>query len=261
MKEGIKVTVVVAYKWAANPQDATVDQDGAVDWSRAKTAVSEYDPVAMALGRKVATALGAELVGASVGSSAVASSMATKGAMSRGLDRGVLVADDAVVGWNATQVAATLAALVNRLDGVDLVLTGDASVDEGARTMSALVAGFLGWACFQDVVGVVHSGDAWIVTQAVVGGTRTVEVSGPVVVAITSDALVPPVPGMKDILAASKKPVEVVALSELGPAAVDLQVTGRTRPMSRSRRNQMFTGGAAEVVAAAVAAMHADAVL
>jgi electron transfer flavoprotein beta subunit len=187
--------------------------------------------------------------------------MATKGAMSRGLDRGVLIADDAVAGWNATQVAAALAALVKRLEAVDLVLAGDASVDEGARTMSGLVAGFLGWVCFQDVVDVVHSGDAWIVTQAVPGGTRTVEVSGPVVVATTSDALVPPVPGMKDILTASKKPVEVVALSELKLPAVDLQVMRRTRPASRSRKNQVFTGSGAEVVAAAVAAMHADAVL
>ncbi len=255
------MTVVVAYKWAANPQDATVDQDGAVDWSRAKAAVSEYDPIAMALGRKVATALGAELVGASVGSSAVVGSMAVKGAMSRGLDRGVLVADDAVAGWNATQVAAALAALVDRLDGADLLLTGDASVDEGARTISGLVAGFLGWACFQDVVDVASSGDAWIVTQAVPGGTRTLEVTGPVVVATTSDALVPPVPGMKDILTAAKKPVEVVALSDLELRAVDLEVTSRARPALRARKNQMFTGSAAEVVAAAVAAMHADAVL
>lgn len=255
------MTVAVAYKWAANPQDATVDQDGVVDWSRAKSSVSDYDPVAMALGRRVATALGTELVGTSVGSTAVGGSMAAKGAMSRGLDRGVVVADDVVAGWNATQVAAVLAALVERVGGVDLVLTGDASVDDGARTMSALVAGFLGWVCFQDVVDVVHTGEAWSLTQAVPGGTRTLEVTGPVVVATTSDAVVPPVPGMKDILAAAKKPFEVVALAELAPAAVDLHVTGRTRPEPRARKNQVFTGGAAEVVAAAVAAMHADAAL
>ena len=53
--------IVVAYKWAPNPQDASVGVDGIVDWSRAKPGISEYDPVAMALGRKVATALGAEL--------------------------------------------------------------------------------------------------------------------------------------------------------------------------------------------------------
>ena len=40
------MTVVVAYKWAANPQDASVGADGAVDWSRARAALSEYDPIA-----------------------------------------------------------------------------------------------------------------------------------------------------------------------------------------------------------------------
>ena len=41
------MTIVVAYKWAANPQDASVGADGTVDWSRAKAGVSEYDPVAI----------------------------------------------------------------------------------------------------------------------------------------------------------------------------------------------------------------------
>ncbi|MEP7036543.1 MAG: electron transfer flavoprotein beta subunit/FixA family protein, partial [Actinomycetota bacterium] len=29
--------IVVAYKWAPNPQDASVGADGVVDWSRAKS--------------------------------------------------------------------------------------------------------------------------------------------------------------------------------------------------------------------------------
>ena len=52
------MTVVVAYKYAANPQDASVGADGVVDWSRAKSAVSEYDPVAIQLGRNLADAVG-----------------------------------------------------------------------------------------------------------------------------------------------------------------------------------------------------------
>jgi electron transfer flavoprotein beta subunit len=261
MEERKNVTVVVAYKWAANPQDAAVDESGAVNWSRATMAVSEYDPVAIALGRRLATSIGTELVGASIGTSAVASSMAAKAVMSRGLDRGLVVADDTTSSWNATQVASALAALVKRLGSADLLLTGDASVDEGARSISALVAGFLGWVCFQDVVDVVAASDGWTVTQAVPGGTRTIAVRGPAVLAMTSDAVVPPVPGMRDILAASKKPFEVVSLAELDVPPVDLSVTGSVRPAPRARKHQVFTGAAADVVAEALAAMRADAAL
>jgi len=48
------VTIVVAYKWAPNPQDAAVGSDGSVDFTRAKSAISEYDPVAFELARQVA---------------------------------------------------------------------------------------------------------------------------------------------------------------------------------------------------------------
>ena len=139
------MSIVVAYKYAANPQDTTVGSDGVVDWSRAKAAVSEYDPVAIQVARTVADAKGEELVGISVGDAQVSSSMAKKAALSRGFDRALVVADDAVRDLNATAVAGALAALVRKVDGANILLTGDSSIDESAKMMSAMVAGYLGW--------------------------------------------------------------------------------------------------------------------
>ena len=34
--------IVVAYKWACDPQEAAVGADGSVDWSRAKPGISDY---------------------------------------------------------------------------------------------------------------------------------------------------------------------------------------------------------------------------
>lgn len=251
------MAVVVAYKWAPNPQDASVGADGVVDWSRAKAAISEYDPVAVEVGRTVAAAQGTEVVGVSVGTEATGSSMAKKGAMSRGLARGLVVADDVTAGWNATQVAAALAALVRRVAGADLVVTGDASVDEGARMMSALVAGHLGWSCFQDVVAVAKAGSGYEVTQAVPGGTRTIAVSGPVVVAVTTDAVRPTVPGMKEIMAAGKKVVDVVPVAELDLPQVDAAVTHRARPPRKARKNQILPGDPTEAATALATALRA----
>jgi electron transfer flavoprotein beta subunit len=255
------VTVVVAYKWAANPQDASVGADGTVDWSRAKAAVSEYDPVAIEVGVRTAQALGVEAVGVSVGTAATATPMAKKSAMSRGLDRGLVVADDAVGTWNAAQVAAALAGLVARVPGADLVLTGDASIDENARLMSALVAGQLHWACFQDVVALSRAADGnrWLLTQSIPGGTRTVEAAGPLVVAVTTDAAVPRVPGMKDILSAGKKEVVEVPVADLDVAPVPVEVVGRTRPPAPHRRHELFSGDGA--VDSLVTALRAEGAL
>ncbi len=250
------MTIAVAYKWAANPQDASVGADGVVDWSRAKAAVSEYDPVAVQVGRDLADALGVELVGVSVGTSEVAGSMAKKAAMSRGFDRGVLVAEDEVAAWNATRVAQALAGLVSRTGGVDLVLAGDASIDENAKIVPALVAGYLGWPCFEDVMAVEGGGGSWAITQEVPGGTRVIEVSGPVVAAVSADAAKARVPGMKDILAAGKKPVEGVAAADLGLADIAVEVAGRSKPESRARGGRIVSD-AAELVAA----LRADGIL
>jgi len=250
------MTVVVAYKYAANPQDASVTADGSVNWSRAKSTVSEYDPVAIQLGRDLADANGAELVGVSVGAKDAASSMAKKNALSKGLDRAVVVADGDAPTWNATKVASALAELVKGVDGADILLTGDSSVDEGARMVSALAAGYLGWPCFQGVVSVVKTAEGYEITQNVPGGTRTVAVAGPVVVAAAPDAVIPKVPSMKEILAAGKKPFATAEVSAGGGGGAG---AGRAPPGSNARREPGIAGP--DAAAQLIAALRSEGVL
>ena len=221
--------------------------DGVVDWSRAKAAVSEYDPVAIQVARTVADAKGEELVGISVGDALVSSSMAKKAALSRGFDRALVVADDAARDLNATAVAAALAALIRKVEGANILLTGDSSIDESAKMMSALVAGYLGWPCFQEVSAVEANGNGWTITQATASGTRTINVDGPVVVAVTTDAATVKVPGMKDVLQAGKKPMDTVALADLGVEPISVEVTGRLRPVAQERKKEILSGDDAAV--------------
>ena len=72
--------IVVAYKWARDPQEATVGADGTVDWSRAKPGISDYDPVAIELARRLAEATGAELIGLTAGAKGVGVAIACKAA-------------------------------------------------------------------------------------------------------------------------------------------------------------------------------------
>lgn len=236
------MAIVVAYKFAANPQDAGVAADGRVDWSRAKEAISDYDPVAITVARRTAAADGTELVGITVGGAASGTPNARKGALARGLDRSLVVADDATRAWNATTVASALAALVGRVDGADCVLTGDASVDEGAQVVPALIAGHLGWPCFLDVRSIDRVDNRWELMQTHRGGTRHVTVAGPVVISVATDAAEVKSPGMKDILAAGKKPSETVAIADLPLVEAPLDVTGHAPAPMKERRHQIFEG-------------------
>ncbi len=248
------MSCVVAYKWTSNPQDASVEADGTVDWSRATAALSDYDTVALEVGRQFADAVGTDLVGVSVGTSAVKASLAKKAVASRGPDRLRVVARDEASGWNATETARVLAGLVSGVEDVDIVLTGEASVDEGAALMPALIAGVLGWPCFEDIESVEKTETGLRLRQSAPEGTRTIEVAGPAVVALTTDAALPRVPGMRDILSAGKKPLEEVDLAPEEGGASRATVIGTSRPQAATRQSEIFDGD--DSVDRLVAALH-----
>jgi electron transfer flavoprotein beta subunit len=257
--------IVVAYKWAPNPQDASVDVDGFVDWSRAKSGISEYDPVAIELARRLADATDGEVIGLTAGPTRVDASLARKAALSRGFDRAVIVADDALEGAGTTGLAAVLAAAVRHIGEVDLVITGDSSVDVGARMVPAVLAGQLGWPAVAEVTAVSGVlGGLLRVERDIAGGTQVLEISGPAVLAASTNAAVPRIPGMRDILAAGKKPVETlqVAALDLPAGGTTVTVTHSSRPDLKARKQQMIdTADPAAAAAELVIALRGAGVL
>ncbi|WP_216378879.1 electron transfer flavoprotein subunit beta/FixA family protein [Arcanobacterium phocae] len=253
------MSVVVAYKYTTNPQDARVAADGTVDWSRAKPAMSDYDPVAAQVGKALAADLGTESIGISVGAAAIGGSMARKNAMSKGFSRGLILADDAAQDLNPTQYAQLLSQLVERIGDATIVITGDASIDNGASMTSAVLGGYLGWPVFQQVEKIEPLDGGYRLTQQVAGGTRTVDVSGSVVVAVTSDAARVPAPSMKEILAAGKTPVEVLTLADVEPAPAGVRPVAHQKPVERERKRTIFAGP--DAVNELVSALRADGVL
>ena len=230
--------IVVAYKWASDPQEAAVGVDGRVDWSRAKPGIGEYDLVAVELARRLAEATGGELIGLSAGAKGVGAAIACKAALSRGLDRAVIVEDDSLKGASSTELAAVLASAVRHVGDVDLVITGDSSVDVGAKMVPTVLAGQLGWAGVAEVTAVSGQDGKLRVERAVPGGVQVLEVSGPAVLAAAADAAVVRVPGMKDVLAAGKKPVEHLEIAALDVPATGAAVTvkGTARPELKARK-------------------------
>ncbi|MBU4336420.1 MAG: electron transfer flavoprotein beta subunit/FixA family protein [Actinobacteria bacterium] len=206
-------TVLVAVQWAAPANEATVAPDGGLDWSRARSSIGEYDQVAIEVGRTLADGLGAVLVAVGVGGQDAASSLAIKAAASRGVDRVVVVLDEAP---STVGVAAALAAQTGVEQDVRAVVLGDSSVDHATTMVAPVLAGLLGLPVLTDVRQVTPDGDDLQVVHTVSGAREVVAVSGPVVLAVAADAAVPRVPGMRDILAAAKKPSTVVTASDLG---------------------------------------------
>ena len=82
--------------------------------------------------------------------------------------------------------------------------------------------------------------------------------------AASTDAAVPRLPGMKDILAATKKPVQTLTLAELGVPASARTVTVKStsRPDLKVRKQQLIdTKDPAAAAAELVAALRGDGAL
>lgn len=227
-------TVLVGYQWAPSAQDTVVTPDGRIDVSRAPAGLSEADQVAIEFARGLAEAAGARLVAIGVGPDAVSSGLAVKAVASRGPDEVVVVTDAAP---STTSVAHALVAQAAAVDELVAIVLGDASADHGTRMVPALVAGLLGRPLLADVRS-VSLGDPATVVAKFAGGTQTLQIAGsPLVLSVAADAVTPRVPGMRDILAAAKKPLRVVEPpARLVGATLATVSVAPIRPPSRGGR-------------------------
>jgi len=130
-------------------------------------------------------------------------------------------------------------------------------VDVAAKMVPTVMAGELGWPAVAEVTAVTGQAGTLRVERAIPGGTQVLEISGPAVLAASADAAVPRVPGMKDLLAAGKKPVEHLELAALDVPARSgvMTVTGQSRPDRKARKGQLLdttdpAAAAAELVSA-----------
>ena len=91
-----------------------------------------------------------------------------------------------------------LAEVIRHIGDVDLVVTGDSSVDVAAKMVPTALAGELGWPAVAEVTSITGQAGALRVERAIPGGVQVLETSGPAVLAAAADAAAPRVPGMKD---------------------------------------------------------------
>jgi electron transfer flavoprotein beta subunit len=176
----------------------------------------------------------------------------------------VIVEDESLAGAGRSELAAVLAGVIRHVGDVDLVITGDSSVDVAAKMVPTVLAGELGWPAVAEVTSITGQVGALRVERATPGGVQVLEVSGPAVLAAAADAAVPSVPGMKDLLAAGKKPVERLELAALKVPARNavMMVTSQALPERKARQGQLIdTADPAKAAAELVTALRQAGVL
>nr|WP_300151405.1 putative electron transfer flavoprotein FixA [Propionicimonas sp.] len=235
--------IVACIKAAPDDADIVVSGDRALDFSRAQWKVGSYDLNAIEAARQLADAVGGEVIGLTVGGDELANTKLRKDALSRGLDSLVIVpgSPDA----DSYQTASALASALGEL-GVDLVVLGAGSSDRYAQQVGNQLGALLGVPTLNYVNRLAADGEQLRVERLLEDAEQVVEVSLPAVVSVTSAINVPRIAGMKDILAAGKKPV--TEASATLPAA-STRLVSLLAPEQVDRRRTVVEGDPAETAA------------
>ncbi len=168
---------------------------------------------------------------------------ALKKALQMGADRAILLSDEALAGSDAYASALALTAVIGRIDGVNLVVTGMSSTDGETALVPAQIAARLNFAPALFAAKVNYDGDALTYQRERDNDSLTVAVPLPALVSVTDQANEPRYPNFKAIMAARKKPLETWGLAEVGLDASQVGAAGsKTEVVSVAARGEREPG-------------------
>ncbi|MGH2787038.1 MAG: electron transfer flavoprotein subunit beta/FixA family protein [Actinomycetota bacterium] len=193
------------------------------------------DEFGVEAGLQLKEAHGGEVTLVSMGPSAAME--AIRRALSMGADKGVLVSDDALAGADALTTATVLAAAIGRAE-FDLVIAGVESTDGYTGTMPGTLAELLGVPQVTFVKRFENAEGALKVDRQTADGYHVVECPLPAVVTVTAGVNEPRYASFKGIMAAKKKPVEQLSLSDLGLPADEVAPKQKIAEMSKAEERK-----------------------
>jgi electron transfer flavoprotein beta subunit len=214
------MNVVVLVKYVPEPQGVPkLGQDFLLQREGVEGALDPGDEYAVEAALQLAEAHGGEVSLVSMGPEGAMAAL--RRGLSMGAHRGVLVTDPSLRGADALATARVLAATVRRGE-FDLVLAGVESTDGSTGTLPMTVAELLEIpaATFARRVEVVNG--SLRVERQTEGGYDVVESPLPALATITGSAAEPRYPTLKGIMQARQKPVEQLAIADVGLSPDDV---------------------------------------
>jgi len=224
-----------------------VKSDGTgVETDGVKMSINPFDEIALEEALRMKERGDAsEVIVMSIGSSDAQQQLRTGLAM--GADRAILVETDNAGG--SLNIARTFKAIIDR-DGIDLVMLGKQAIDGDNSQTAQMLAAIWGRPQASFASKIELDGDVATVTREVDAGLEVLQIDLPAVVSVDLRMNEPRYVKLPDIMKAKKKPLEQIALAELGiESAPEIKENVYAPPAERSR------GVMVEDVSALIAAL------
>ena len=183
-----------------------------VETANVKMSMNPFDEIAVEEAIRMEEAGTAdEIVAVSMGVRQCQETIRT--ALAMGADRGIHVMTDEEL--QPLAVAKLFKALVER-ESPSLVILGKQAIDDDSNQTGQMLAALLGWPQGTFASEIVLSSDGAEVTREVDGGLETVGLSVPAVVTTDLRLNEPRYASLPNIMKAKKKPIDQIAVDELG---------------------------------------------
>jgi electron transfer flavoprotein beta subunit len=198
--------------------------DGLLDRAASDAVLDEINERAVEAALQLTETHGGEVTVVCMGPGSAAD--AIRKALSMGADQAVHLSDDALAGSCAIQTARALAQVIKTLDGVDLILTGNAASDGRVSAVPAMVADVLDLPALTHARQITVDGTSVTVRRETDRGAVVLTADLPAVISVSEKINEPRYPSFKGIMAAKKKPVTQLSLADAGIGASDVGLAG-----------------------------------
>jgi electron transfer flavoprotein beta subunit len=234
-----------------------VDAAGKVSWGNAQLVVNPWDEYSVTeavllrdahKGKSTVLAVGGEI-----------HSEALKWALAVGMDEAVRVWDDSMDGQDSLGYARVVAAAVQKLGDVDLIVFGKEQVDVATDAHIFQVARLLGWTALGSVAK-IHSAEfaakTFRVDRLLEEGKQTVSARLPAVISVVKEINEPKSPSFIGIRKASKAAIPVWSSADLGLGSAAAGSAAKAR--TTAFRNLPARAGTAVIIDGATEAEKAE---
>ncbi|HVO67434.1 MAG TPA: electron transfer flavoprotein subunit beta/FixA family protein [Syntrophales bacterium] len=239
-------TVIACFKWVVDEAYIRRTSSGDLDFSSIDYKIGDYDRNSIEEAVRLRDTFGGRAIAVTAG--APEATKGIKDALSRGTDQAYFIADASFGNLESSQTAAILAEVIHtRIHPFDLIICGEGSSDLYAQQVGPRLAEKLGIPCISFIQKISLDGGQITAERRVEEGIEIIAVPLPALVTVLPDINVPRIPGVKDTLMASKKPVVTIKKDELAPIGEPRMKTVSLKASRMERTCEKFGTGAADI--------------
>ncbi len=189
---------------------------GVIDRQSAEAEINPFDLNALETALRIKEECGGTVTALSMGPPRAEDVL--REALARGADEGILITDRRFGGSDTYATSRTLSAAIEKLNGYDLVVAGEMSVDGDTAQVGAQTAEFLGIPHVAYVSEAESTDEKSLtVCGAVWRGTYRRRLYYPCLITVTKDINNPRLPSFKGKMAARKAEITVWSAEDLAP--------------------------------------------